>query len=143
MSDLRAVIEAFQTRLWGKGDPSVIDELMSDDVEVFGIEAEPMHGGAAYAALHRMLAAQFADITVVILHTVEDGEWIAGESMFAARHRARGGEIAARSMFMARIVHGKIVSMRSILDLLSAFEQAGLLPPLTLESLLLGRRPKL
>lgn len=142
MAGLREILEAFQGRVWAGADGAAIAALMRADAEIDGLEPEALVGRDAYAALHRLLTAQFADIRVELGRTVEEGEWIAGDSVIVARHRATGCEVAARSLLMVRIVGGRIAAIRNQIDYMSLFEQAGLLPPRTLDFCLLGRRPK-
>lgn len=139
---LRAVIEAFLARVWAEDDPAALEELLAADAVVEGLEPEATDSAAAFAALQRLLKGQFENIRVVIDRSIEEGEWIAATALILARHRKSERDVSARTQMMVRIHQGRVVEGHNIIDFMTAFEQAGLLPERTLDFCLMGRRPR-
>ena len=139
---LRVVLEQFQRRIWMERDPAALDELLSADALVDGLDSEAAESARAFDAVRRMLLNQFDDIRVVIDRSIEEGEWIAATAAIHARHRKSGREVLTRTQMMVRIREGRVVEGHNLIDFLTAFEQIGLLPERTLDFCLMGRRPQ-
>lgn len=142
MSGLKTLLKDFLRRVWAENDTSAIFELMAKDALIDGME-ESGHGGAAdFAAFHRMIAAQFKDMSVILDLVVEDGDWIAATAMISGAYRANGAPLAVRTQMIVRFERGLIAEGRNIIDFLTMFEQVGLLPERTLDFCLVGMKPR-
>ncbi len=139
---LREILERFETRVWTDRDPNALDELLSAEAVVDGLESEALESARAFDAVRRLLLDQFDDIRVVIDRSIEEGEWIAATAAILARHRKSGKEVATRTQMMVRIHQGRVVEGHNVIDFMTAFEQIGLLPERSLDFCLMGRRPR-
>lgn len=135
-------LETWFRRVWSEADHGAVAELMAEPAAVHGLEDDELFGAAEFALFQRMIVSQFSDIRVTIRQSVEEGEWVAALLHIAAVHRGSKKAISGRAHIMCRFVDGKLAEGHNLVDLVSLFEQLGLLPERTIDQLLLGQRPK-
>jgi predicted ester cyclase len=140
MTVLQTAVETFLDQVWVRGDTSCIAEMVRDDVMVFGLEDTPLDGLSDYLSFHRMVRAQFKDISLNIRQTVENGDWIALMAQFCATDVQTGRAGRTCLQMMTCVQDGKIAQCHVLIDYISLFEQIGRLPERTLDLCLLDHR---
>lgn len=126
--------------IWEDADSSIIEQKFAPDARLYGLEEDEIVGPKEFAAFHRMLILQFADIRLNIFKGVEQGEWGAFSFYISARDRESAGRVSSMGYLMARIVDGRVVEGMNFLDFLTIFEQSGRLPPRTRDMCMVGNR---
>ena len=76
-----------------------------------------------------------------IEQSLEDGEWASIRAIISCIYKRTGERYSTRLYAMARFRDGLLVEGHNMIDVVEFFEQAGQLPPRTLDQLLLGQRP--
>ena len=142
MGERRAFLEEWFDRVWSAGDRAAIYDLLAPDATVMGLEEEKLTGTDQFALFHTLAMNLVRDIEIRVLVSVEEGDWVAALLEFQCIHRESGQPLRSRGHMMCRIVGGKLVEGHNLFDMLSVFEQMGLLPQRTLDQLLLGQQPK-
>ena len=132
---LKGLIVAFHERLWGEGDRTVIDEMISPDAVTHWGDSDSNSIEAVRKDVDRYFAA-FSDVTTRIDDAIADGDRVVVRWRTTGRHTGPYGNVAptGRMITMAgvdiyRLEGGRIAEAWSMWDGLGTYQQLGLIDP--------------
>lgn len=132
VTDNNALVLRFVEEFWSKGNLSVADELMADDVIIH----QPQVGGVAgLKAFNTYLRTAFPDWRSTPEELISEGDMVAERWTGRGTHRgefqgvgATGRVVEVPGVVFYRIAHGKIAEFRGHFDQFSMMQQLGRVP---------------
>lgn len=137
----RQHLERWFQRIWVDQDRDAVDDLATHDAVFRGLEETTLSGRDEFKLYHRMILDLLDDFAIEIEQALEDGEWAAVRARLSCTYRRTGERHSTRLYAMAQFRDGLLVQGHNLIDAIEFFEQAGQLPPRTMDQLLLGQRP--
>jgi steroid delta-isomerase-like uncharacterized protein len=126
------VLHRWFEQVWNQGREDAIDELMTQDSLVHGLEVQ-IQGPAAFKPFWRKFKAAFPDMRITVEQCLIDGDMMAVRCSVTGSHTgdglpvpASGNKAAFTGMCMARIRDGKIAEGWNNFDFMSMYQQLGL-----------------
>lgn len=127
-------------RRWVEGynnhDPSIVDELISDDYVLHAPGGQDIKGPESFKQMFIANLPIFPDIHYTIDDMVAEGDKVAVRYTMTATHQgeymgitATGKRITLTQAFFYRLAGGKIVEALPYSDQLVLFQQLGVSPP--------------
>jgi steroid delta-isomerase-like uncharacterized protein len=132
--DNEALTRCWYEEVWNQRRPERIVELVASDVIAHGMgpNAADLHGPEAFRQAYDTFIGAFPDLRITIEQCVASGEMVAVLLRCEATHDgdhlgivATGKRVTFPVMSMAQYRDGKIVEGWNVLDLLTAFQQMG------------------
>lgn len=127
-------------RVWVEEDSAAISELAAPDALFRGLEETALSGPDEFRLFHRMMLDQFGEYEIEIHNSLEQGEWTAVLGSVSCKHRQTGKKVTTRVYAMAQFKGGLMIEGHNLMDSIQFFEACDLLPPRTLDQLLLGQK---
>lgn len=116
------------------GDPKMAEEFVSPNIVVH-FAGQELRGRKTYLDIVAANAAAFPDLKWTVEGMVADGDTVAVRYKMTGPRRgtfagvpATGKAIVSQSMTFYRLVDGKIVDERALLDMLSILQQMDAVP---------------
>lgn len=123
-------------QVWGRGDPSILDELASPEIQVFypGLPA-PIRGVEAFKQLLARVHAGLHDADCEFGDLVAEGEVVVAPWTLRGTHLgelmgapASSKQVSWTGITIYRIRDGKVVDERGVEDGLGFLRQVGAMP---------------
>jgi steroid delta-isomerase-like uncharacterized protein len=115
--------------IWNAKNPSLIDELYSDDCIIHTPDGE-VRGVEGGKLLYRTYTSSFPDVEFEIEQIVAEGDMASAQLVFTGTHRGALGRIPASGNFVRvanncffRFADGKLVEQKGVWDSLSLMRQ--------------------
>jgi steroid delta-isomerase-like uncharacterized protein len=131
-----ALVRRWFDEVWNQGREETIDELLSDDAEIFGLgeTEQTVRGPAGFKPFWRILRTAFPDLHIRIEETVDGGNKACAQVVLEATHTGEGLGVAptgrkvrVAGMVAAEASGGKIVKGWNTWDQLGLLRQIGAL----------------
>ena len=123
-------------QVWGRGNPSILDELASNDIRVwYPLLPEPAVGIEAFKAVLAMVHEAFPDLDIEIGDLVAEGDVVVASWRLSGTHLGdlmgvppSGAEVSWTGITIYQIKDGKVVDERGEEDGLGLLRQIGAIP---------------
>lgn len=129
--DSRALVLRILQEVWNAKNPSLIDDLYSDDCVIHTPDGE-VHGVEGSRRLYQTYTASFPDAQFEIQQIVAEGDTASAQLLFTGTHKGPLGDIPASGNFVRvanncffRFSDGKLVEQKGVWDSLSLMRQIG------------------
>ncbi len=130
----KAIVRDFH-EAYDKGDMATMERLVSESCVAYQSGMPDPLDFAAYKQHGETFLRAFSDSSTVILQQIAEGENVMTRGTWSAVHSgdfpgipATGKSINIPVLVIDRIIDGKIVEHRSILDMLDFMQQLGVIP---------------
>ena len=120
-------------RVWNQQREETIEEMMSPDAVVYGLEgdtAAPMYGPSAFTPFYHSIIGAIPDIHVEVLESIRDGDLLAVRCEVTGTHTgntlgvlATGKTVCFGGMSMMRIRDGQFVEAWNHFDFGKLYRQ--------------------
>ncbi|MEU2237003.1 ester cyclase [Streptomyces vietnamensis] len=135
----KTVLRRYFEDAWGRGDLSVLDELIAPEVAVHSqyahVEVLPPPGPQACRDEIGLYRRTFPDLKVEVKDQVADGDRVMTLWEATGTHRGEllgvpptGRRVRITSLYFAEVADGRISRTRNTWDALSLYQQLGLTP---------------
>lgn len=123
-------------QVWGVGNLDVLDRLASDDLEVtYSHFPEPIVGRHAFRSTLEETFTHFPDLEISPRTIVAEGERAAVEWQYEGTHQhgelfgvqPTGRRVRVSGVTFYRVVNGRVVEERGVVDVLGLMQQLGAL----------------
>lgn len=131
------ILKDWYNRVWIDGDLDSIDRFFTPDTKAEGM-MEFATGPDDLKAVVAAVRSVIGNIEIRFERVVEAENWVWAQMSARATALATEKDLTITGQVMCRFQDGKIVEAYNQIDLLSFFEQLGLLPKHTLALLLAG-----
>jgi steroid delta-isomerase-like uncharacterized protein len=115
--------------IWNGKNPSLIEELYSDDCVIHTPDGE-VRGVGGSRRLYQTYSSSFLDLQFEVQHIVSEGDMASAQLVFSGTHKGPLGEIPASGNFVKvanncffRFADGKLVEQKGVWDTLSLMRQ--------------------
>ena len=122
-------------QVWGKGDPSILDELAAPNIRVSYPLAPPTEGIDSFKKTLRFVHSAFPDLEIEIGEPIAEGDRVAVDWRMRGTHTGKmmgnpptGKVVTWTGMTFYRIQDGKVVEERGEEDGLGLMKQIGAIP---------------
>jgi steroid delta-isomerase-like uncharacterized protein len=126
--------------VWNKRRAEAIDELLADDVEIYGLTEnpnEPLRGKAAFKPFFEGFIKAFPDINVTVEDTIAEGDKVVARCRVRGRHSGDGlgfpashSEIDFSGTCTVLVKDGKFAAGWNHFDFLKMYQQIGVVKSL-------------
>jgi steroid delta-isomerase-like uncharacterized protein len=131
----KAIVRRFGS-VWGRGDPSIVDELAAADLVVsYPLLPEEVHGPAAFKQVLAMVHAALPDLQLEIGEPIAEGDRVAVSWRLSGTQRgdllgipATDKAVAWTGITIYRLAGGKVAEERGEEDGLGLLRQLGAIP---------------
>ena len=135
LEENKALVRRYLESNWGKRDFSIIDELVAPD---FVQHAATVNAGReGITQFFRMVHGGLPDLQFTLNNLLADGDMVSTRFTIRGTHQgplfgipATGKPIMITGMSLLRLRDGKIVENWNEVDMLSALQQLGVIPPI-------------
>mgnify|MGYP000326955710 CR=1 FL=1 len=134
------LFERWCDEVWRKGNLDAIDEFLVPSTVTAGVVPHMQMGPKEFRELVTVVLHHVRDVEPVILHSVENGDWMAAMMRFDTSRADNGAPVEVPGQVFLRFEGDKMVEAYNLLDYLAFFEQLGLMPPDTLTICLTGHK---
>lgn len=138
----RDFVETWFRRVWHEEDANAIAEMMVSDAHVKGMSRQVVVGAEGFTAFQQALLALLADVRIEIDRYSEDGDWVTVLFNIRSTCRKTGTTAEFTAQAIARIEDGRIAEAYNHVDFISMFEQLGMMPEGSFQTLLSGHQLK-
>ena len=127
--DARTLTLRILQEIWNAKNPSLIEELYSDDCVIHTPNGE-VRGVEGSKRLYQTYTSSFPDVQFEIQQIVAEGDMASAQLVFTGTHKGPLGEIPASGNFVKvanncffRFVGGKLIEQKGVWDSLSLMRQ--------------------
>jgi steroid delta-isomerase-like uncharacterized protein len=127
--DARTLTLRIIQEIWNAKNPSLIEELYSDDCVIHTPDGEARGVGGS-RRLYQTYTSSFPDLQFEIQQIVAEGDMASAQLVFSGTHKGALGEIPASGNFVKvtnncffRFADGKLVEQKGVWDTLSLMRQ--------------------
>ena len=128
-ADSRALTLRILEEIWNAKNPSLIDQLYSEDCVIHTPDGE-VRGVEGSRRLYQTYIAAVPDTRFEIQHIVAEGDMASAQLMFTGTHKGRLGDVPASGNAVRvanncffRFAGGKLVEQKGVWDSLSLMRQ--------------------
>jgi steroid delta-isomerase-like uncharacterized protein len=131
------LFERWFTEVWNKGRAEAIDEMLTPDAVVYGLDdtsGTPISTPEEFRKFHKQFRGAFPGIVVTIDDLVAEGDKVAGRCSVRGNHSgnhlgiaATNVDIAISGMAFIRVKDGKVAEAWNNFDFLKLNRQLGIL----------------
>ena len=136
MGRYREIMDDWFDRVWGHNDLDHIDKLTNIDVTTNGHLGRTLKGAEDFKGFHGLITNILDDISIKILHSVEDKEWASLLYQLSGRKKDTHEAVEVTGISMIRFQNDAIIEVYEQFDFMTFFEMLGKLPEQSLEKLL-------
>lgn len=121
--------------VWNQGREEAIDEMMSEDIVVYGLSDEGdkvLRGPGAFKPFHQQFRSAFPGIEVVVEDVITEGDKLAARCSVRGRYEAASLGVEAKQqpteftgMVFVRVKDGKFVEVWNNFDFMTMYKQLG------------------
>ncbi len=131
-------MQDFFDRVWAQGDLGAVDEMFDPNARAGGLVPQLQVGPEDFHVMVPALRHLIQEIEVKIEHSIQAGDWLWSlvRLQGVAADTGRLGVITGQ--VMCRIEDGRIKEAYNHFDFMPFFEQLGMLPENTMETLMTG-----
>lgn len=122
------VINSWFEEVWNQENRDAIDEWLAEECEIRGLTPEPIRNRDDMKAFFDQMNAALDDIHIDVTMTVEAGNLIAALFTVTAIHSVTGRPFAQQNACFGSVENNQIKTSQNVVDFLSLFVQAGILP---------------
>lgn len=126
--------------VWRKRNLDAIDEFLVPSTVTEGVVPHMEMGPKEFRELAAVVLHHVGPVEPVILHSVEQDDWLAAMFRFETSRADNGAPVEVPGNVFLRFEGDRMVEAYNLLDYLAFFEQLGLMPPDTLTICLTGHR---
>lgn len=116
----------------GQGDTTIFDHYVSPDAILHNSYPSGPVDAQAWKDRVRIFTSSFSDVEIELGDVIAEGDKVVTQMIFRGTHTgeflgipATGKRVAADEIQIMRVVDGKIVERRSVLDMISLLAQLG------------------
>ena len=127
--DSRTLTSRILQEIWNAKNPSLIDELYSDDCVIYTPDGE-VRGIEGSKRLYQTYTSSFPDVRFEIQQIVAESDMASAQLLFTGTHKGPLGKIPASGNFVKvanncffRFADGKLVEQKDVWDSLSLMRQ--------------------
>lgn len=133
------VITRWFEELWNQRQESIIDELMHDQADVYGLPGKgnlPIRGRDAFRDFYRAFSGAFPDAHVDLQNTIAEGQRVAAQCRVTGTHRgdqlgvrATGKPVEFWGVVVVDVEDGLITRGWNAFDFSQLYQDIGILGP--------------
>lgn len=132
------ILNSWYQKAWSDGDLSELEDYFPAASIANGVIPSLPLSRNDFEAFVSALRSHLRDITIQIVHSVEQGDWLAVRIAFCATCAASGKPVRTSGQVMIRFEDGKMMESHNNFDYVTLFEQLGQLPQDTIAACLSG-----
>ena len=138
MGKHRDLMDTWFHRVWCENDTAFIHEACDVEMTTKGHREKGLLGPDDFEEFHGMICNLADDISMKILRSVEDENWISVIYEFKAKKKGTDIPVEMTGSSMLRIHNGKIAEVYEHVDFIKLFSDIGAMPKNALEHCLCG-----
>ncbi len=134
----KVLVYRWYEEVWNKQNERVIDELLSDDIVLYGLSESPTEfatGPAAFKKYWRTILTALPDIQISVESTIAEDEKVVARCRVRATHLGEGlgvpptgKKIHITGISISTFSNGKAIEAWNSFDMLSIYRQIGAFP---------------
>lgn len=140
MSTKAELLAGWYRDVWENGDLEAISRYLHPDAQAAGIVPELNMDVTEFRELVGVMLTLIEDISVKIVHSVEQNDWICALLHLSCKQIEENTEVTVYTQTMVRFEDGMVAESYNTFDFLAFFEQLGQIPPNGLALLMCGTR---
>lgn len=135
----RALLDTWFQRVWCENDTSFIHEACDVKMTTKGHREKGLLGPDDFEEFHGIICCLVDDISMKVLRSVEDGDWISVMYEFKGKKKGTDKPVEMTGSSMLRVHDGKIIEVYEHIDFIKLFSCLDLMPENILETCLCGQ----
>jgi steroid delta-isomerase-like uncharacterized protein len=133
----KAVIRRIFDEAFNKGNLKVADELLTDNWVYHGSEGMDFKGRAGFTQFLTMYRTAFPDTNITVDDMIAEGDKVASVCTYTGTFKGAmmgipptGKQCTGKIIAVSRFVNGREAEVLEVTDMLSMFQQLGVIPPM-------------